>query len=175
MHSRFYTYIQIYFNLITWPFFLQESCILLTYPNGYMQSHSCWLSPDSILSSTASSSYGSIYKVLTQQKPKHGIYFKYMHYYSADSGQLGWLLMANVCLKTKSNSEDVHNSMHHTTSSVQTRAKCQHWGEQQALGACSPWEQGCEENDEPWRSPWHPQGLHGSRKSTRILLKNTQI
>lgn len=42
--------------------------------------------------------------------------------------------MANVCLKTKSNLEDVCSSMHYTTSSVQTRAKHQCWGGQQALG-----------------------------------------
>jgi len=30
--------------------------------------------------------YGSTYEALTQQKPKRGIYFKYMHNYSDDSG-----------------------------------------------------------------------------------------
>lgn len=48
-----------------------------------MQSHSCCLSSEF---KAASSSYGSTYEALTQQKPKHGIYFKYMHNYSADSG-----------------------------------------------------------------------------------------
>lgn len=110
-----------------------------------MQSHSCCLCSEFSIASTASSSSGSTYEALTQQKPKHGIYFKYVRNYCADSGLLGCLLTRHVCLKTKNNLEEVSRSMHYVASSVQTTAKFQCWGGWQVLRACFHWEQRHEE------------------------------
>lgn len=135
-----------------------------------MQSHSCCLCSEFSIASTASSSSGSTYEALTQQKPKHGISFKYVHNYCADSGLLGCVLMRHVCLKTKQFRRGIQvHALHSFICSDKSEVSVLGWVTSPKglfpLGT-KAWGK-----DAPRRSPWHPQGLQEYGRCTRILLR----